>query len=138
MTDSTELPDDEPITLAEACRVIFKGAIGPDTLMAEAARGRLTMEKIGRRWFVTPAAIREMRRKCEVVQQAKAPACGSSQGETAAANQSRQSGSSGTDRISAARDAAKLKLRKLSASLPTTSPRNINRQKAVVIPLKSP
>lgn len=61
-----ELDDNEPIGLDEACRVLFKNRIRPDTLRREAARGRLTIERIGRKDFVTPAAIREMRKKCEV------------------------------------------------------------------------
>lgn len=137
MSESTKLPDDEPLTLTEACKVIFKGAIGPDTLMAEAARGRLTMEKIGRRWFVTPAAIREMRKKCEVAQPAKARGSGFSQGASETESPSRLSGSSETDRVNTARDAARMKLRKLNESLPTTSLKNTNRRQAVVIPLKS-
>ncbi|WP_291406960.1 hypothetical protein [Devosia sp.] len=137
MGDSTKLPDDEPLTLAEACKVIFKGAISPDTLMAEASRGRLIMEKIGRRWFVTPAAIREMRKKCEVVQPAKARASGSNRGASETESLSRLSGSSETDRINTARDAARMKLRKLNDSLPTTSLKNTSRRQAVVIPLKS-
>ena len=58
--------DDTPIPLAEACRIAFNGAIGPDTLRAEARRGRLVIERIGRRDFVTLAAIREMRRLCQL------------------------------------------------------------------------
>lgn len=47
------ISDDEPMTLAEACETIFRGHIKPATLRAEAARGRLVIERIGRRDFVT-------------------------------------------------------------------------------------
>lgn len=56
--------EDEPLTLAEACQILFRGTISPATLRAEAARGRLVIEKIGRRHFVTRAGIKRMRALC--------------------------------------------------------------------------
>lgn len=41
--------DHQPITLDEACRVVFGGAIKPESLKAEARRGNLMLEKVGRR-----------------------------------------------------------------------------------------
>jgi hypothetical protein len=38
----------DPITLADACNEIFRGKIKPGTLRAEAARGNLTIFRIGR------------------------------------------------------------------------------------------
>lgn len=70
--------EDEPLTLAEACEIVFRGRITPDTLRAEAARGNLAIERIGRRDFVTRAAIKDMREKCRAVPQQKVPASGSS------------------------------------------------------------
>lgn len=137
MTDSTKLPDDEPMTLAAACEDIFKNAIGPDTLMAEASRGRLKMEKIGRRWFVTRAAIREMRKLCEVVQSPREHGFGSSREEVVTAKLSQPSGSSETERIKLARDSAQLKLQKLKGALQNTSRKSTSQQSPVVIPLKS-
>lgn len=58
--------DDEPMTLAEACETVFRGHIKPATLRAEAARGRLVIERIGRRDFVTRRAIKEMREQCRM------------------------------------------------------------------------
>ena len=104
--------DDQPMTLTEAC---FKYAIGPSTLMAEARRGKLVMERIGRRWFVTRAAIREMRQKCEVGHSARAPGFGSSLDENATAANSPLSGPYETARLSAARDAVLRKLQKPSS-----------------------
>lgn len=60
------ISDDEPMTLAEACETLFRGHIKPATLRAEAARGRLVIERIGRRDFVTRRAIKEMRKQCQV------------------------------------------------------------------------
>lgn len=56
--------DDEPLTLSEACETLFRGRIKPATLRAEARRGRLVIERIGRTDFVTASGIREMRRQC--------------------------------------------------------------------------
>ena len=56
--------EDTPITLDEACKVLFRGTIKPATLVAEADRGKLHLEKIGRRYFTTPKAVQEMREKC--------------------------------------------------------------------------
>jgi hypothetical protein len=54
------------MTLAEACVEVFRGKIEPSTLRAEAARGRLVIERIGRRDFVTRAALKEMRKLCRI------------------------------------------------------------------------
>jgi len=56
--------DNAPMTLAEACRVIFRDLVTPSTLRAEARRGRLIIERIGRRDFVTRAALKDMRELC--------------------------------------------------------------------------
>ena len=66
MQDPSDIQDDEPMTLAEACEIIFRGAIKPATLKAEAARGNLVIERIGRRHFVTRATINAMRERCRV------------------------------------------------------------------------
>ncbi|GGE23397.1 hypothetical protein GCM10011390_48540 [Aureimonas endophytica] len=66
-------PDpDEPLTLEEACKLIFREAIKPATLRAEARRGRLVIEKIGRRHFVSRRAIQEMREKARAEQRVEA------------------------------------------------------------------
>jgi hypothetical protein len=53
---------DNPITLAEACR-LFSG-LTVSTLRAEARRGRLSIFKIGRRDYTTVGEMKEMVRKC--------------------------------------------------------------------------
>lgn len=136
MTD--DLGDDDPITLAEASKVLFKGAIGPGTLLAEAKRGRLVVERIGRRYFVTRAAIREMRRKCQVDVSPKEQGSGSSPPESETGEKTiLPSGSSGTDRVSIARAAALKTFSALSEPSKTTSRKSTSRQSATVIPLKS-
>lgn len=56
--------EDVPMTLEEACRVIFKDAITPATLKAEARRGNLVLHKIGRAYFVTLLELSAMWGKC--------------------------------------------------------------------------
>lgn len=60
--------DETPITLLEAAS-LFRGSLTPATLRAEAARGRLTIFKLGRRYFTTRADIERMVQKCREGQQ---------------------------------------------------------------------
>lgn len=62
-----DLMDDDPITLTEASKVVLRGRITVSALRAEIRRGTLTVERIGKNLFTTPAAIREMREKCRVM-----------------------------------------------------------------------
>ncbi|MGY4325687.1 hypothetical protein ACVWWG_000101 [Bradyrhizobium sp. LB7.2] len=52
------------MTLKEACTVVFKDAIKPATLKAEASRGNLVIRKIGRAYFVTRRDLNAMWEKC--------------------------------------------------------------------------
>lgn len=74
------IDDDAPMTLAEACQVIFRGAISPATLRAEAERGNLVIERIGRRDFVTARSIREMREKCRGHRKERTSSSGKTEG----------------------------------------------------------
>lgn len=118
--------DDEPMTLEEACEVIFKGAIKPATLRAEAERGTLILERIGRRDFVTRTAIREMRRKCQVVPPQKVPDSGSSlHGSGRMAASPRPAGASGTtDDTSAALNSVLRNVEALKQRSRATSPKS--------------
>lgn len=58
--------EDVPMTLEEACRVVFKDAITPATLKAEARRENLVLHKIGRAYFVTSRELSAMWKKCSV------------------------------------------------------------------------
>lgn len=131
------LDEHEPLTLDEACVAIFKNAIRPGTLRAEAERGNLVIERIGRRDFVTRAAIREMRKKCEVVRSEKAPAFGFSQDGSATLQPRPQSGSSETARLSVARDAALLTVEALSRPSRATLRKSTSPPSETVIPLRS-
>lgn len=59
--------DDDPITLKEACEIVFRNQCGVATLRAEAKRGRLTVFKIGRGYFTTLRNVREMVEMCRVI-----------------------------------------------------------------------
>lgn len=56
--------EDDPITLKDACEIVFRNAIKPATLRAEAMRGRLVIRRIGRQDFVTLRDVREMVEQC--------------------------------------------------------------------------
>lgn len=60
-----EREKDEPITLADACALYPAARLTVSTLRAEAARGRLTIFRLGRRDYTTAEAMREMVRKCQ-------------------------------------------------------------------------
>lgn len=65
--DALDSPgDDEPIRLSDACKIFFRGRIGPSALRTEAKKGRLVIERIAGKDFVTPRAIREMRGRCRL------------------------------------------------------------------------
>ena len=81
------------------------------TLRAEADRGRLTIYKIGKRYYTTPADIREMVSQCRVDQ--KVPAFTLIRGAS--------NGSSATDRASSALAAANETVLRLKNSSLNTS-----------------
>lgn len=56
--------DDDPVTLKEACQIVFRDRISPATLRAEAAKGRLALRRIGRQDFVTLRDVRELVEIC--------------------------------------------------------------------------
>lgn len=128
MPDTPRYGDDEPMTLEEACRVIFHGKITPATLRAEHRRGNLIIEKIGRRYFVTRANINEMRERCRVVPTEKVPAFGCSRSvATPTAALSGHAGSSGTVPSSAAQAALQMTLQELKESSRSTSRKSMIR-----------
>lgn len=130
--------EDEPLTLKEACQLVFRNAISPATLRAEAERGRLVIERIGRRDFVTRRAIREMRKKCEMAPAQKAQDSGSSLSASARTEaESLPSGASATMADTSVALASVLMIaEQLSGNSPDTSPRTTRRSGAKVIPLK--
>ncbi|MEK1908149.1 MAG: hypothetical protein AAAB13_20445 [Pseudomonas sp.] len=60
----TEIGDDEPITLAEACRVFFRGQLTKSSLRTEARKGNLEIIQIANKDFVTRNGIKRMIDKC--------------------------------------------------------------------------
>jgi hypothetical protein len=58
------LNPDEPITLAEACRLFSCAKLTVSTLRAEHRRGRLTIFRIGRRDYTTVGDMNDLVRKC--------------------------------------------------------------------------
>ena len=61
----TRSPDDtDPITLHEACEIVFNNRVGVAALRSEAARGRLSIFRVGNRDFTTVRDVREMVEQC--------------------------------------------------------------------------
>jgi hypothetical protein len=58
------LDDDEPITLAEACKLFPRAKLTTSTLRAEHDRGKLNIFRLGKRDYTTPGSMREMVRQC--------------------------------------------------------------------------
>ena len=56
--------DTDPVTLKEACDIVFRGTVKPSTLKAEADRGNLPIAKIGKRWFVRIGDVRQLFDRC--------------------------------------------------------------------------
>ena len=127
MGQPAKLPDDQPMTLAEACEGFFRGTISIATLRAEAKRGRLTIMRIGRMDFVTPAGLREMMEKCRVQQR----------GHASTFTPSNEPGSSETDRLLAAQAAMNSIATALKKGSPPTSRKSSSPSPMNIIPLGS-
>lgn len=78
--------DDDPVTLKEACEIVFRGTITPSTLRAEAKRAKIAIAKIGKRYFTTLREARELYDRCRVAPEAhisiSTPGVGSGSSET--------------------------------------------------------
>jgi len=59
------IDDDEPITLAEACKLFPRAKLTVSTLRAEADRKRLEIFRLGKRDYTTLRSMREMVRRCQ-------------------------------------------------------------------------
>jgi hypothetical protein len=108
---------DTPLRLAVAVKIAFpNGALTVSGLKKEIERGRLIVEIIAGKMFVTLRAIEEMRRLCRV--QRKGPGSTSAPSEDTETGGSRSDplGSSETARSSSPQAALRLKLQKLKAS----------------------
>ena len=123
--------DTRPMTLEVACEQEFAGAIKPASLKAEARRGNLTLIKIGRRYFVTKEALREMQEKCRVTVAPRESASGSSRNDATGrpeTSSNTPSGSSETERASVALAALRQTSKALKSRSQTTSPAGTGRK----------
>jgi hypothetical protein len=59
----SDVKDDVPLTLKDAAE---RFGFSVSTLRAQAGRGTLTIYRIGRRLYTTPADVKEMVRRCRV------------------------------------------------------------------------
>jgi len=105
----SELPDDVPLSLKEVCEQIFGGSISVASLMIEHKRGNLQINKVGRKYFTTPADLRSMYVKCRVAIPPHVPFP-----RVGGANQEDRA------RIEAAREALKLTLKRLKSKKANT------------------
>jgi Helix-turn-helix domain len=74
--------NNDAITLKDAAKHF---GFSVSTLRTEAERGRLTIYRIGRRYYTTPADIREMVLQCRVEYKAPTPDSGMSEAEQTSA-----------------------------------------------------
>jgi hypothetical protein len=114
-----EINPDDPITLKEACEIVFRNTVGPDTLKAAAAAGNLGMSKIGRTLFTTLRDARELHRKCLVEQRAPA----------SISIQRARSGSSETEEVSSAQAGARATVEMLKRLSENTSAESTPRRR---------
>lgn len=112
--------EDLPVTLKEACAVVYNDAIKPATLLAEARRGRIKIHKIGKRYFTTIREAKELKDRCPAVPEARA----------FTSIHSASNGQSETERISIAQAALKASLQRPKKNSPNTSEQNIHRRQA--------
>ena len=113
--------DEDPIPLAEACKLFPQARLTVSTLRAEAARGRLDIFRMGKRDYTTPAAMRAMVRRCR----------DEPRGNAAISTRSESSGLSETDRISSVQERAKESAARLIRPSPITSPTNTGQSRPV-------
>src|SRR5689334_19191815 len=122
-----------PLRLKDAVEVAFPlGGITEAGLRREIGRGRLTYETIAGKQFVTLRAIEEMRKKCRVEARDHGSGCNQPEETGNGKSSNRPSGSSETDRASAALDAARAKISKLKENLGTISTQSPQSASAIV------
>ncbi|WFS01626.1 hypothetical protein [Rhizobium tumorigenes] len=117
--------DDDPIPLAKACQIFFRGALTKSSLRTEHRKGNLEIIQIANKDFVTRNAIKRMQEKCR--KNGGQPGFGS--GPTA------ERGSSKTEIGVSAQSALRMKLQQRKQSLQNTSPASTSRS-AEVVPLR--
>ena len=122
-----DIGDDDPIPLAEACALFFRGRIKAATLRAEHDRGNLVIAYIGKRQFVTRRHIREMQEKCQDRKSRRGSGSGQP-GQTKGDDDGRQRGSLSTGANSTPLNALLAKLNEPSAPSRNTPTENTSQR----------
>ena len=126
-----EIGPDTPLRLDIAARIAFPGgAMTASGLRREAARGRLTIERIAGKDFTTLAAIAAMREQCRAPPHLPAST-------SASAAMARPNGSSSTPDVSSGQAHLRAIAAKLKKPSRTTSDASTSPISATVIPLGS-
>src|SRR5262245_65496421 len=90
-----DIADNEPIRLSVAAALAFPdGSMTASGLRREAARGRLTIERIAGKDFTTLQAINQMREQCRVTAKVQDSGCSRRAGTTTGESSSRLCGAS--------------------------------------------
>jgi hypothetical protein len=118
----TILDDDEPISLAEACNLFFRGRLTKSSLRTEARKGNLEIIQIANKDFVTKNGIKRMIEKCR--KNADQPDYGS--------DRTAEHGSSRTEPSASAQNALRVRLQQRKQPSPSTSQSNTSHNAAVV------
>lgn len=111
--------EDHPITLADACALYQQAKLTISTLRAEAARGRLTVFRIGKRDYTTRAAMCRMVRRCRDEDYRR----------NSISMRSASNGLSETERVSSALARANETVARLKRISPDTSGRNTSQSR---------
>lgn len=61
----SDMEDNEPLTLKEACKLYPRSRLTVSTLRAESGRGRLDIFRLGKRDYTTAKSMREMVQRCQ-------------------------------------------------------------------------
>jgi hypothetical protein len=135
--DPSLINENTPLRLDQAVAVAFpQGGMTVSGLRREAKRGRLVIERVAGKDFVTLAAIEKMRKKCRV--QAREPGSGSAPNGAMTPTSGQLSGSSVTETTKKALAVALVTIEGLRKRSPDISPRNTPpSEPAAVIPLRS-
>ena len=129
--DQCGLTRDTPLRLAEAARLAFpNGSVTASSLRREAAKGRLTIERVAGKDFTTLAHIERMRELCRVEAKDLASSCGRNDATPTGALPIAQPGEYETARETSAQAALNMMLQQLSVNSPNISLRNMNRRES--------
>lgn len=112
--------DDDPVTLQEACDIVYRGTIKVSTLRLMADRDQVQIFKVGRRWFTTLRSVREMKDRCP----------GNRKVPASISTVNASNGLSETDRATSALVALRQTTRALKRNSPNTSLPNTSLQRS--------